>query len=499
MTKITTRLKFSPEGRVSFRVACLYAIFALLWILISDWSLYVATADPATLSRLQTAKGLLFILVTASALYWLVHRDVTVLHRAEETVRRQAQRLRILHEIDRGILNAQSPAEIAYVALSRIRALVGCEQASAILFDFATDTFSRFVSRVGPEEGLEMQTSLPLHLLGDIGALRRGEVVMAEDLAAQASLSEWDRQLLQEGIRSYVRIPLRAEGKPFGSLNLGSRHVGAFSPEKMEAAREVAMQLAVAIRQTQLYTDLQATNARLAKALKAKDEMIQNVSHELRTPLTHIRGYADLLLDGAMGDLTSEQRHALTIIQHRGRFLTLLVNDLLTLQTFDQGALHLAAVHLPQVAEAVLSHYVEVPQRTGIVFNKVWAEDLPPAWGDGERLEQVLRNLVDNAIKFSPQGGTVTVRLWHDDEWLFCSVSDQGIGIPPEHHERIFNHFFQVNGSTTRRFGGTGIGLTLAKRIVEAHGGRIWVESRGVPGEGSTFTFCIPRFPASQA
>ncbi len=224
--------------------------------------------------------------------------------------------------------------------------------------------------------------------------------------------------------------------------------------------------------------------------------MLQNVSHELRTPLTHIQGYSDLLLDGIMGALSPEQHHALSVIRSRAQILTLLVDDLLTLQSLEKDGLRLGAVALAQVAREVVDAYQDIAKRSGIILKKEWAEDLPWAWGDAERLKQVVRNLVDNAIKFSPDGGEVTVRLWNDEKSLFCSVSDQGIGIAPELQERVFDRFYQVNGSTRRRFGGTGIGLALVRQVVEAHGGRVWVESSGVPGEGSTFTFSIPCLPA---
>jgi signal transduction histidine kinase len=154
-------------------------------------------------------------------------------------------------------------------------------------------------------------------------------------------------------------------------------------------------------------------------------------------------------------------------------------------------------VDLAQVVREVVDTYQDTAKRSGIILKKEWGESLPLAWGDAERLKQVVRNLVDNAIKFSPDGGEVTVRIWDDEESLFCSVSDQGIGIAPALQERIFDRFYQVNGSTTRRFSGTGIGLALVRRIVEAHEGRVWVESSGVPGEGSTFTFSIARLLAN--
>jgi PAS domain S-box-containing protein len=620
MGKMLRPSKLSPARRVAFKIAGIYAVVALLWILFSDEIIRVLTVVPSSFSLAQTLKGSFFVATTATLLYWLVYRDIVVIRRsqetlteseeryrelienandiiythdlagsftslnkagekvsgytrdeilkmnitqvvipehvalihqmlerklagegatvyelqmvakdgrrialevstrliyqgeqpigtqgiarditerkqAEEVLQRYTERLTTMREIDRGILSARAPDEIAYAALSRIRRLIACQLSSVIFFDFTTQTFLRLVMDLSGESSLELGKPYPLAAFGDIGILQRGEVMKADDLAAQQDLPDLDRQLLSEGTRSYIRIPLITEGELLGSLNLGADRSSFFSNEVIEIAHEVADQLAIAIRQAKLYKNLQRTNTKLAEAVQAKDEMLQNVSHELRTPLTHIRGYSDILLDGVMGDLSNEQRHALAIIQSRAQVLTLLVNDLLTLQTFEKSDLRPDAVDLPLIARAVIGTYRATVLRPDITFVEAWDGEVPPALASKERLEQVIRNLVDNAIKFSPSGGTVTVRIWNDEKSCYCSVSDQGIGIAPEFHERIFERFYQVNGSTTRRFGGTGIGLTLSKRLIEAYSGRIWVESSGIEGEGSTFTFSLPRLP----
>ncbi len=481
--------KLSPQARASFRVAGLYAIAALLWILFSDELLRFLTGVPATYSLLQTIKGSFFVATTATLLYWLGYRHTSA-------VERYTERLAALREIDKGILNARAPTETAYAALSHMQRLIACQRGGVVLFDFAAQTFTRLAMDLNGEADIQVGKSYPLAAFGDLGALQRGEIMKVDDLTRCQNLSDLDRQLLQEGMRSYIRIPLMVKGELIGSLNLSSDRPRFFSKEHLEIAREVADQLTVAIQQAQLHDDLQESNSKLAEALRAKDEMLQNVSHELRTPLTHIQGYSDLLLDGIMGALSPEQHHALSVIRSRAQILTLLVDDLLTLQSLEKDGLRLGAVALAQVAREVVDAYQDIAKRSGIILKKEWAEDLPWAWGDAERLKQVVRNLVDNAIKFSPDGGEVTVRLWNDEKSLFCSVSDQGIGIAPELQERVFDRFYQVNGSTRRRFGGTGIGLALVRQVVEAHGGRVWVESSGVPGEGSTFTFSIPCLPA---
>jgi hypothetical protein len=326
MSKLLKPPRLSPASRTAFRIAAIYAIVALSWIFFSDELLRFLTGVPATYSLLQTIKGSFFVATTATLLYWLGYRHASA-------IERYAERLATMREINKGILgvlSAHAPAETAYAALGRIRRLMACKRGDVVLFDFAAQTFTRLVMDLNGETEMQVGQSYPLAAFGDLGPLQRGEIMKADDLTLRQDLSDLDRQLLQEGIRSYIRVPLMVKGELIGSLNLASDRPRFFSKEHIEVASEVADQLAIAIRQAQLYEDLQKSNNKLAEALQAKDEMLQNVSHELRTPLTHIRGYSDLLLDGVMGALNSEQRHALSIIQNRTQVLTLLVDDLLT-------------------------------------------------------------------------------------------------------------------------------------------------------------------------
>lgn len=226
------------------------------------------------------------------------------------------------------------------------------------------------------------------------------------------------------------------------------------------------------------------------RAEQMRGDFVANVSHELRTPLSLIKGYVELLIDGDLGRILDSQRAALQVIRERTASLSRLIHNLTMLQSVPREALNLAPVSLVDVVRRVLAEFQKIAQESGVVFCEESPEDLPLVLGDHERLQLAFGHLVDNAIKFSPDGGVVTLRAWVDEEMICVSVADEGIGISPDSLGRIFERFYQVDGSTRRRFGGMGIGLALVWEIVEVHGGSVRVESE--PGKGSVFTVLLP-------
>lgn len=237
---------------------------------------------------------------------------------------------------------------------------------------------------------------------------------------------------------------------------------------------------------------LRRTNEALELAVIAKQEMLQNVSHELRTPLTLIVGYTTLLADDELGPLTEEQREAVQVITSQSQQLRYMIDRLLLLQSLDEKKVHTRACHLPTLLQGFLLSWYAHAEQQGVRL--VWdttSEDISDVPLDPDLLEQVINNLLNNAIKFSPAGSTVRVRAWAARGEAHIAIVDQGIGIAPQHQKEIFERFYQVDGGSTRRVGGVGIGLALCQKIVQAHAGRLWVESLG-EGKGSTFYVSLP-------
>ncbi len=227
---------------------------------------------------------------------------------------------------------------------------------------------------------------------------------------------------------------------------------------------------------------------------RLREEFKQNVAHELRTPLTLVRGYNDLLLSGTLGPLQPKQHDALKIIDERTEELARVIHNLTFTRTISEEALALDSLPVTEWVENTLDRYRRIAEQTGVQFEADLADDLPPILGDQKRLGVALSRLLDNAIKFSPDGGLVRVRAWAGEGWIHVAVQDQGVGIAAGHLDEVFNCFYQVDGSTTRRFGGIGMGLAVVKAVVEAHRGRVWAASEGL-GRGSTFTLALPTRP----
>ncbi len=225
-------------------------------------------------------------------------------------------------------------------------------------------------------------------------------------------------------------------------------------------------------------------------------QLIADVSHELRTPLTAIKGYMEGLMDGVL-PANLETFHQ--VYQEADR-LSRLVDDLQELSRVEAGAieLHFRPVAVSQVIATVKKRLGPQIEAQGLTLNIHLAEPLPPVLADEDRLIQVLTNLVGNAIKFTPSGGQITIEAEKRGNEVYIAVQDTGIGIPAEHLPRIFDRFYRVDRSRARGTGGSGIGLTIARHLVEAHGGRIWAESEG-EGKGSRFTIALPMAPRLNA
>ena len=238
---------------------------------------------------------------------------------------------------------------------------------------------------------------------------------------------------------------------------------------------------------------LRGLNDRLELANRAKSEFLANMSHELRTPLNAILGFTEIILDELYGEVPANLREPLVDIQTNGRHLLRLINDVLDLSKIEAGRLELGVgeYSVQEIVDVVHASLRSLAIEKGLAFAVQVTPDIPAARGDGRRITQCLLNLAGNALKFTRQGRVdIDVRL--DDGWLTYRVSDTGIGIPKDEVEHIFAEFRQVDTTITREYGGTGLGLSITKRLVEAHGGRIGVESE--LGKGSIFFFTVPLY-----
>ena len=236
--------------------------------------------------------------------------------------------------------------------------------------------------------------------------------------------------------------------------------------------------------------ELQTALERVSELSQLKANFVSNISHELRTPLTHIKGYIELLVTESLGSITEEQRHALQVSQQSTGRLEALIEDLILFSLASRGELSIVheTVDLRRLVNLSIKACAGKAEERGVNLNVIIDEDVPPIQADGQKIAWVLNQLLDNGIKFTPSGGRVVVVVKREGENLvIVSVTDTGIGIPSNRLNDVFEPFHQLDGSSTRRYGGTGLGLSLVRQIIEAHGSMIEVQS--VEGRGSTFRF----------
>jgi PAS domain S-box-containing protein len=376
--------------------------------------------------------------------------------------------------------------------VTSLQEVLGCSGVTISLLDQENQSFE-----IKAAAGLEEEWREKARLRADEGIMEQvtatGQPVYIPDVRQAPGISFFDHTF-----HSLLLVPLISKKQVIGILSIDHRQPNAFNADVERLVTIAAAQAAVAIENARLYKDLQERATSLAQAYeelkeidRMKDELVQNVSHELRTPLTFVRGYVDLLLQGDMGPLNERQHQALGIVSQKTASVAHLVDNIMLLQRLEYSALQFALTDVATVANEVVSKAQTVAQQQGVTLQLETPPQLPLILADPERIILVFQHLLENAIKFSPNGGTVHVHLKERVDCIQVSVGDQGIGISQDEMQRIFERFYQIDSSAKRRFEGTGLGLSIVKRIVEAHDGEIWVKSR--LGKGSTFFFTLPR------
>lgn len=331
---------------------------------------------------------------------------------------------------------------------------------------------------------------------------------MTNDLIQDEQLhnSEW---LHERWLVSFAGYPLVAGKELLGVMALCGRR--AISREEFMILGSFANRTAMAIQNAGLHSDirelnlnlerkveertaeLEMANVKLRRADQLKSEFLANMSHELRTPLNAIIGFAEVLRDGLCGELNREQMESVIDIHESGKHLLQMINDILDLSKVEAGKmeLQLEKFSLPLAMNDVQSIVRDMVSKKHLSLQVNVPEDSPDVHADQVKFKQIMYNLLSNAVKFTPDGGSIVVDVALNNYEFLISVTDTGIGIAPEHQATIFDEFKQLDSSRSRRYEGTGLGLALTKRLVELHGGRIWVESEGA-GMGSKFSFTLP-------
>ena len=389
--------------------------------------------------------------------------------------------------------------EVLNTIVSKAVQLSDTEAGAIYDYDEATKEF-RQRSTYGMDEELIAALKERRIRIGDPGigqAARERAPLQMADLQKEPP-SKILEVVLRAGYRAVLIVPLLGADRILGALLVRRKRPGEFPKQTIDLLQTFAAQSVLAIQNAHLFHEIDDKSRQLEVASQHKSQFLANMSHELRTPLNAILGYTELILDNIYGETPEKMRGVLERVQRNGKHLLGLINDVLDLSKIEAGqfTLALAQYTVKDVVHNVFSAVESLANEKKLALRVEMAKDLPAGRGDERRLTQVLLNLVGNAIKFT-DAGEITVKAAANNGAYTVSVCDTGPGISTADQAKLFQEFQQADNSTTKKKGGTGLGLAISRRIIEMHGGRIWVESS--LGHSSTFAFTLPITVEQQA
>jgi GAF domain-containing protein len=408
---------------------------------------------------------------------------------------RSVDQLTALGEVGRAVSSTLDLATVLTTIVSRAVELSGLDGGLVSEYD---EIAEEFVQRASAEigEGLPQALREVRYQKGE-GAIGRTAITrepfQVPDITIPGLYESRVREtLIESGVRAVLAVPMIHQDRLIGCLGVTRKRPGEFPTETIDLLRTFATQSALAIQNARLFQEIADKSRQLEAASRHKSEFLANMSHELRTPLNAILGFSEVLAERMFGEVNEKQAEYLQDILSSGRHLLSLINDILDLSKVEAGRLELelGRFHLPTALDNALTLVRERATRHGITLTQSMDVGVGDIVADERKVKQILLNLLSNAVKFTPEGGRVALTATAADGVITIAVSDTGIGIAPEDQAAIFEEFRQVGREDARKQEGTGLGLTLAKKFVELHGGRIGVQSQ--VGQGSTFSFTLP-------
>jgi len=432
------------------KITAIYMLVGGLWILLSDRLLVAFVRDPEVLTHMQTLKGWIYVAVTAVLLYLLISYNTMVIRHSEQAMRESEERYRQTVE------NSPNPI----FSVDREGVIQSWNKACENIFQYSRKEVigAKYHMLLNPEERRTIEGML-------------NQVFEEKRSFSNVEISYRCRDGTERFMVSRLYPLLDYEGWVKACV-----FANTDVTERKRAEEELK----------KAYEKLQRAHEELKTLDEMKSNIIANVSHELRTPITIAKGAIELVMDEKD---QKKRKELLKIALNALLRQNFIVEDLLQAARLERGEMKLEKVDMANLINRVTEEFRPMLMKNNIQMEKNVEEGLF-ATADPNQIEHVLRNLITNAIKFNKPGGSVIIEAQKRGDMVEVCVSDTGIGIPEDQQEKIFERFYQVDSSPSRRYGGTGMGLAIVKEIVEAHGGKVTVESR--PGEGSRFCFTVP-------
>jgi signal transduction histidine kinase len=420
------------------------------------------------------------------------------LEQAQAALARHAERLRIVHEIDRAIIAAEAPQAIAGAVIRPLRELLGVPRAIVNLFDLEAGEVQWLAAAGRHRTWTGPGVRYSIRLMGDVAALKRGEPQVIDTQTLPPGPET--QALLASGVKVYMAMPMIAGGELIGALSFGGEQA-SFPEEQMLIAREAATQLAIAIAHARLFERVKRSaeqleirvrerTAALEAANKELESFSYSVSHDLRSPLRAIDGFSRMLLEDHAATLDAEGRRLLGVIRDNSRKMGVLIDELLEYSRLGRKQLSNADIDMQRMVEEVIA---ELPASGGSA-PRLQLGDLPAARGDATLLKQAWANLLANAVKFSARRERPVIEVSGREngaQYVYC-VKDNGAGFDMRYIEKLFNVFQRLHRED--EFEGTGVGLAIVQRVIARHGGRVWAE--GAVDAGAAFYFSLPKPPS---
>jgi signal transduction histidine kinase len=397
-------------------------------------------------------------------------------------------------EILRVISSAQTDVQPVFEAIAA-NALRLCDATFSTIFRFDGALIHLEALRnVSPEGTAAIREAFPMPV-GRGGAASRA--ILTRSIVHIADVRD-DPEYALQGVsqaaefRSILAVPMLHDGKPIGAITVAGPAARPFPDKQIALLKTFADQAVIAVENVRLFSEIQDKTQQLEIANRHKSEFLANMSHELRTPLNAVIGFSEVLIEKMFGEINPKQEEYLQDILSSGKHLLSLINDILDLSKIEAGRMELEAqpFDLPAALDNALTLIKERAARNSIGLEVHVDPRIGEILADERKVKQVLLNLLSNAVKFTPEGGKIIMSAVMNGEAVAVSVADTGIGIAAEDQETVFEEFRQVGTDYARKREGTGLGLALARRLVELHGGKLSLQSE--LGKGSTFTFTIP-------